>query len=258
MKRGFFPFPIALAALALVPAVSPLEIAAGGLPGFGEIVQANSRVRYIDAGITQIIAEQGRGREVYRGRYRADERGRFRIDYRKPSPQIVVFDGKRLLWYFPESKTLYEMRGGATVHSRPAANPLHGIIGPAGEVGRRFEPRFEGRRGYGFFKSGYSFSLRDRARNERFSILVDAKSLAIVEKTVRDGEGVEVVREVYEDYRMIDGIPFPARVTVSARTASGIVKNLTEYDHISLNGRIDASIFGLNIPANAVRKKLHE
>jgi len=255
MKRGFFTSLVALASLALIPAVSPKGIAAGGPPGFGEILRANSRVRCIDAGITQVITEQGRGREVYRGRYRADEMGRFRIDYRKPSPQIVVYDGKRLLWYFPVRKTLYEMRSGAAGRSRPAANPLQHL---SGEIEKRFESRFEGRKGYGFFKSGYSFSLRDRARDERFSILVDAKNLAIVEKTVRGEEGVEMVREAYEDYRTIDGIPFPARVTVSARTASGIVKNLTEYDHISLNGKIDASIFRLDIPESAVRKKLHE
>ncbi len=246
---------IALASLVYAPAVFPQGIAAGEPPRFREIIDANSGVRSIDARITQRIAEQGRGRETYRGRYRADGRGRFRIDYNEPSAQIVVYDGTSLLWYFPKRNTLYEMKGGAAGRSKPAVNPLQSV---SGDVEKRFEARFDGKKRYGLFKQAYSFSLRDRLRNESFSILVDANQLAIVEKTVRDGRGAEIVRELYEEYRTINGILFPARVTVSARTASGIVKNLTEYHKILLNGKIDETIFRLDVPRNALRKKLHE
>lgn len=255
MKKGFLPACVVLASLLYAPAAIPQGVAADGPPSFREIIEANSGVRSIDARITQRIAEQGRGRETYRGRYRADGRGRFRIDYDRPSAQIVVFDGTSLLWYFPGSNTLYEMKGGAAGRSRPAVNPFQYL---SGDVEKRFESRFGGKKGYGFFKSGYSFSLRDRRNDESFSILVDAKRLAIVEKTVRDARGAEIVRELYEEYRMINGILFPARVTVSARTGAGIVKNLTEYDNISLNRKIDETIFRLDVPRNVLRKKLHE
>ncbi len=247
----------AVLALALaVPIAAPRAASADDAAAlFREVARAHAKIRAIDAEITQYIAEPGRPREIFRGRYRADDRGRFRIDYTVPSRQIVRSDGKVFEWYYPDDRLLYYAESADGGRKGPGFNPLGGI---EGELESRFELSGGGWRLYGFFRRARVYHLKDRHSGVDIEVRVDPAMKAVISKTVRDRRGYEILKESYEAYRAIGGIYFPSRVSVTARTARGITSNVTDYGRVSLNGTIPDAVFRADYPRGVTRKRLHE
>jgi outer membrane lipoprotein-sorting protein len=222
---------------------------------FADIVRQNSRISSIDSEITQHIRTGNASAEVYAGRYRADAAGRFRIDYRLPSKQVVLNDGASLYWYYPNDRLLYKIGRRAGVAPAGGVNPLGEY---ADRLSSRFRVRYEGRRLYGFFTPAYSFTLEDRESNVTLSIVIEVRRRVLLSRCVTDRDGVEIMKETYEGYEMHGGIPFPSRVSVTARSPRGIVSNVTNYSRVSLNTPFPPSLFKLELPPNVISKQMYE
>ncbi len=222
---------------------------------FRAVAREHAKIRTIDAEITQYIAEPGRPREIFRGRYRADERGRFRIDYTVPSRQIVRSDGTVFEWYYPEERLLYYADAAGRPSARPGFNPLDGIDDG---IETRFALSGGGWRLYGFFKRARVYHLKDRQSGVDIEVRVDPAMKAVISKTVRDSRGYEILKETYEGYRTIGAIHFPSRVSVTARTARGITSNVTDYGRVALNGAIPGAVFRADHPRGVTRRRLDE
>jgi outer membrane lipoprotein-sorting protein len=243
---------LALAALLWAP---PSAVADDAAALFGAVAREHAKIRSIDAEITQYIRESGGPQELFRGRYRADERGRFRIDYTVPSRQVVRSDGKIFEWYYPDDRLLYYSEAASGDRKGPGFNPLDGIDG---ELETRFELSEGAWRLYGFFKRARVYHLKDRHSGVDIEVRVDPAMKAVISKTVRDRRGYEILRESYEGYRAIDGIWFPSRVSVTARTARGITSNVTDYGRVKLNGAIPDAVFRAEHPRGVTRRRLDE
>ncbi|HSV98495.1 MAG TPA: DUF4292 domain-containing protein [Spirochaetota bacterium] len=249
--------PHAVLALSLAALfAAPLAVAADETAVlFREVARAHAKILTIDAEITQYITEPGRGREIFRGRYRADGRGRFRIDYTVPSRQIVRSDGAGFEWYYPDDRLLYYAKAAGRGPARPGFNPLDGIDS---ELETRFELSGGAWRLYGFFKRARVYHLKDRQSGVDIEVRVDPSTKAVISKTVRDRRGYELLKETYEGYRAIGGIYFPSRVSVTARTAKGITSNVTDYGRVTLNGPVPDAVFRADHPRGVTRKRLYE
>jgi outer membrane lipoprotein-sorting protein len=110
---------------------------------------------------------------------------------------------------------------------------------------------------YGFFKFVHQFAVRDNKNGNTTDIYVDAKKLVVLSKITKDAQGMEIIKEIYEDYKNINDILVPARVNVFARAAAGVIRNTTEYSDIKLNYGIPDAIFRLNLPAGVEKKFLN-
>ena len=65
-----------------------------------------TQIRSIVATIDQLLV-QGTRTVRYQGHYVALAPGRFRIEYRRPEPQLVVSDGRRLWWEIPSRRKVW-------------------------------------------------------------------------------------------------------------------------------------------------------
>lgn len=222
---------------------------------FKKIIKENSKIQTIDSEITQYITVEQNPQEIYRGRYRADNQGRFRIDFTSPSEQLVLNDGRIFVWYYPKNKVLYQIERQGYASHNTGFNPMM-------EFSKEFEKRYDvlylGKHIYGFFKMAHLFIVRDKVKGIKLDIRIDAKMNTILAKTVRGENGIEIMKEIYEDYKLINSVNFPARVVVTARTKSGITKNVTEYSKIILNRNFSPSVFYMQFPANISRKRIYE
>lgn len=228
---------------------------ADNLSLFREIVKENSKIKTVEADIIQYIDTPGNSAEVYKGRYRADRRGRFRIDYKTPSTQIVVNNGKSLYWYYPKDKLLYKIGRRANIMRSPKISPLK-------EFAKNFEKNFRieylGKQLYGFFKIAHQFVISDKKGRLVTDIWVDVKKKVILAKIITDKDGDEVMKELFQEYKKIKNIFFPSRIDVYARTAGGITKNITKYNNVNLNSPFRNNIFKLNFPSDVKVRHLQE
>jgi outer membrane lipoprotein-sorting protein len=220
-----------------------------------EIVKESAKITSIDAQIEQYISAPGTGNEYYKGRYRSDSQGRMRIDYTVPSAQVVIHDGRSFYWYYPEDKLLYkiERRG----MERPAAGP-----DPLRDVAKDLESKFTveylGTHLHGFFTPAHYFLLKNTENGVTLDVLVDKGKKVVLLKTVRDARGTELVRESYDGYAQVGDAWFPSRVTVAARTAGGLTKNITVYTDVALNRGVPASLFIIDVPRDVIAKTISE
>jgi outer membrane lipoprotein-sorting protein len=222
---------------------------------FRRIIKENSKIQTIDSEITQYITVEQNPQEIYRGRYRADSQGRFRIDFSVPSEQLVLNDGRTFLWYYPGSKVLYQIERHGYASHNAGFNPM---IEFSKEFEKRYEVTYLGKQLYGFFNMAHLFIVRDKEKGIKLDIRIDAKMNTILAKVVRDEKGMEIMKEIYEDYKLINSVNSPARVVVTARTKSGITKNITEYSKITLNRNIPPAIFYMQFPVGITRKNIYE
>ncbi len=242
---------------------SAAALCAAAVPGFAgddlslfrEIVNEHAKITSIDAEIMQIIQTGKAEREIFRGRYRADAQGRFRIDYRTPSEQIVINDGRQFYWYYPPERLLYRIE-------RKEYAPARGGINPLGEFSAGFEKRFTvsraGRSLYGFFRVAERFIMKDNSTGAVLEIRADSGRKVLLDKTVRDARGREILKESYEEYARVGGAQFPMRITVSALTPKGVTVNMTRYSNVTLNSGIKSSVYSIAIPGNVTRRRLYQ
>ncbi|TAL29763.1 MAG: hypothetical protein EPN93_20710 [Spirochaetes bacterium] len=220
-----------------------------------EIAHEAAKITSIDAEIEQYISSPGTGSEYFKGRYRSDSLGRMRIDYTVPGVQVVIHDGVNFYWYYPDDKLLYKIeRRGA---ERPAGgfDPLRDV---AKDLDSKLSVEYLGTHLYGFFTPAHYFQLRNSENGVVMDVLVDKGKKAVLQKTVRDARGVELMRESYEGYARVGETWFPSRVTVVARSAGGITKNVTVYSALALNRGLAPGLFVLDLPRDVVAKTIHE
>jgi len=220
-------------------------------------IQRYQAIKTIDARITQHIIESGKETELYKGRYRARGNSMLRVDYDTPEPQVVLVKDGSLQWYYPEAGQLYYMDtpGPSSQNGNvPSVNPLQELLNKRAD---RFTIEYEGIHLYGLFRKARCFIMKDNRQGTTLEIWLHNDTLVPIRKIVCDRSGRELVRETYENYEKIDGILFPGRVEVLARTRDGIVRNITVYSRVQLNKPIDKGIFTLELPKDVVRKRLY-
>jgi len=220
-------------------------------------IQRYQAIKTIDARITQHIIESGKETELYKGRYRARGNSMLRVDYDTPEPQVVLVKDGSLQWYYPEAGQLYYMDTpgpSAQNGNVPSVNPLQELLNKRAD---RFTIEYEGIHLYGLFRKARCFIMKDNRQGTTLEIWLHNDTLVPIRKIVCDRSGRELVRETYENYEKIDGILFPGRVEVVARTREGVVRNITGYSRVQLNKPLDKGIFTLELPKDVVRKRLY-
>jgi outer membrane lipoprotein-sorting protein len=211
------------------------------------IIAGQNRIKTIDCTLSQLIYESGTSAS-YLGRFRADSKGRFRIDYTQPSRQTVLNTSNGLFWHMPESNTVFIIPSKGPSMSGPAARSIGSVIK---KIESNMDFKYLGVHMYGFFTTVHRFIMIDKKIGTKIEIIAGARDNIVLEKKVLDRDGYEVMREIYSDYTMVDGIHFPLRVDVYARTENGVTRSISRYRDIVLNGAIDDGVFRLKIPKNA-------
>lgn len=220
-------------------------------------IQRYQAIKTIDARISQHIIESGKETELYTGRYRASGNSMLRVDYRTPEPQVVLVKDGKLQWYYPEAGQLYYMDTPGSSGQKgnvPSVNPLQELLNKRAD---RFTIEYDGIHLYGLFRRARCFIMRDNIQGTTLEIWLHRNTLVPIRKIVRHRSGRELVRETYEKYEKIDGILFPGRVEVVARTRQGVVRNITDYSRVQLNKPLDKGVFTLELPKDVVRKRLY-
>ncbi len=220
-------------------------------------IQRYQAIKTIDARISQHIIETGKETALYEGRYRARGNTMLRVDYDAPEPQVVLVKDGALQWYYPEAGQLYYMdTPGASGQKGnvPSVNPLQELLNKRAD---RFTIEYDGIHLYGLFRRARCFIMKDNRQGTTLEIWLQQDTLVPIRKIVRDRSGRELVRETYEKYEKINGILFPRRVEVVARTREGMVRNITGYSRVQLNKPLDKGIFTLELPKDVVRKRLY-
>jgi outer membrane lipoprotein-sorting protein len=212
---------------------------------FRQLVEESTRISSIDAEIEQHITGANGSIELFKGRYRADSMGRFRIDYHIPYRQIVVNNGRILYWYYPDDKLLYTIGEDSGTVGNPGINPLREF---SSTLDKSIEINYLGRHLYGFFMFAHHFSLFVKGREVVIDLWIDAKKRVVLAKIVLNRAGQEILKEIYGDYKRCDGIYFPLRVDVYARTNSGITRNTTYYKNVRLNYKLRGAVFSIRFP----------
>jgi outer membrane lipoprotein-sorting protein len=220
-------------------------VRAENLSLFRQLVEESAKISSIDAEIEQHITGANRSIELFKGRYRADNMGRFRIDYHIPYQQIVLNNGRILYWYYPDDKLLYTIGEDSDTVGNPGINPLREF---SRELDKSIEVNYLGRHLYGFFMLAHHFSLLVKGREVVIDLWIDAKKRVVLAKIVLNRAGQEILKEIYGDYKRCDGIYFPLRVDVYARTNKGIIRNTTYYKNVSLNRKFKEGVFSIRFP----------
>ncbi|MCP4135744.1 MAG: hypothetical protein GY754_32550 [bacterium] len=221
---------------------------------FQRIVKESSKVKTIDADITQEIQESGSPIQVFKGRYRVDSKGRFRIDYNEPGKQIVLQNEKGLYWYYPDDNMVYQAKKEGA-ERKVQINPLSEFKKGLEE---RFEVRSIGKQVYGFFVIAERFVVIDKVKGDTILIWVEKEKNIVLKKILRDKNNREIMKEVYSGYKIINDINLPTVIDVSARTDRGITRSTTYYRNIRLNKKLAKKIFYMDFPSNVERRTFDE
>lgn len=215
---------------------------AGEEPAMESVINNYASFISIKASIVQHIFNPDKTYVKMSGDYSATGAGLMRIDYYYPSRQTVVNNPEGLFWYYPESEVLYSAKSG-DMNSESLPVFLKRVYREGEDLFRLY---YRGWRFYGLFNRAHIFDIRLKDGNT-FRIWADYKESFVLRRYLLDSSGREIVKEIYSDYREIDGIFIPAVIEVRARTASGTVRTLTEYSNIVINSSIDPSIFDFKI-----------
>ncbi len=227
----------------------PVVSATVGNDVFNQLVTESAKIKSVDCELTQYITERG-SMSQYNGRYRVNESGFFRIDYSRPVRQLVIKNDKGLFWYFPDDRNLFVIGERDRSHA-PGVNPLDDIIKHSGD---RFSVKYLGTHFYGFFNKAHHFMIQDKHKGLVFAIISDSEKKVVLEKIIKNSDGFELIKERYTRHKKINGIYFPHRVDVFARTDTGVTRNTTYYENIMLNADIPDHLFILKIPRGTVTK----
>lgn len=223
--------------------ITPLPAEDSGI--MENIINNYSRFSTISGSMVQHIINPDGSFERFSGDYAASGSGFIRIDYYSPSRQIVINNSKGLFWYYPDRDIVFFSKSG---DSRNESLPA--FLKSIGEKrGHDFLLKYEGRRFYRFFRRAhvYSINLKNGAR---IRVWVEPEGRYILRKYILDSAGREIVKELYSDYLESDGIYVPSVIEIHARTNSGIVRTLTEYSNVKINGVLKDSAFDFTIKSS--------
>ena len=208
-------------------------------PSFDKIVSDYNSIRTISASIKQQVYMPGGEVRYYSGEYYAESSGNLRIDYFLPARETVINNSSGFYWYIPERRTVYIQRG---------RNENTGFLTPA--LGRIIEGSaadlsvtYDGMEFYSFFKRAAVFSIKSVKSPLVIRVWTDPDGLYVLRKYVLDGQGYEIVREIYSGHVYTGGVYLPSAVEMFVRTASGIVHSYTSYSNIAVNSNLDSELF---------------
>ncbi len=221
---------------------------------FKRILKNNLGIKTVDASIEQMTI-RGEGVPVRsRGRFRAGSGGRFRIDYTRPEKQLVIYNGRDLRWYFPGDKLLYIYpgRGAGKV---PSFNPLEKY---RKEINGRFSIKYMGFSFYRLFRVVDLYRLREKNRKMDIFLWIDSEKETLLKRVLKDREGVEYMKEEFQDYIKVSGFSFPGSVEVMVRTDDGITTSITRYSNVVVNRLLREELFKMIVPAGVTRKIINE
>ena len=251
IKQRIFVMGVLLLAFSLIADDTPS--ASRDLFYFNECAKNLKKIVSVDAEISQYITENGGNQETFQGRFRALATGAYRIDYTVPEKQQVFYNGRTLSWYFPEQKILYR---SSAFHDAPVAA---GVMRQITERDMKSsDPVCTGPRRAGFFTTVTEYTFFNSEYGLKTSIWIDPEKKVLLRKTITSGDDYEISREVYSDYRGINGIFFPGKVEVLARAGTGVTESVTEYSAVILNGAIPETIFNPEIPGDVIIRNFHE
>jgi len=209
------------------------------------VIKNYSAFNSIQASIVQHIFNPDKSYFKMTGDYCATGSGFMRIDYIFPSRQIVINNSRGLFWYYPDKEVVYSAEsGGMKNESLPVF--LKRVYEDGGDL---FHLKYRGKRFYGFFSRAHIFDIKLKNK-VTFRVWVDYEGKYVLRKYLIDSSGREIVKELYSDYKEIDGIFVPSAIEVHARTSGGIVRTLTEYSNIVINRNINPSCFKFEIKEN--------
>lgn len=219
-----------------------------------DTVRQYKEIVTIDAFIEQSIKSPDNSLEIFKGRYRAQKSGTFRIDYSLPFPQQVLHTGRDLYWYYRDDNILYHIKNN-NYNLKPKYNPLHELR----EIfNKDFLIEYAGKHLYGFFAVAHNYIITSRKDDLIFDVWIDAKRKVVLAKIVKNRSDYEIIKELYQDYKLISGIYFPTRVDVFVRTKKGVLRNTTIYKNIKINRSLPQFLFQYSFPSNAIVKKLNQ
>lgn len=225
-----------------------------GISLFRNLVSESSRIKTIDAEIVQYIKEPGQPSELFNGRYRADNKGRFRIDYHYPFRQIVININDLLYWYYPDKKLLYHFGDKSGFTQNAKLNPLTEFLK---DFEKNFSVVYLGIHFYGIFTRAHHFLINNRKMDYNVNLWVEVKRKVVTAKVIRNKRGIELLKEIYTGYHSVDGIYFPSRIDVFARSKNGITRNSTRYNSIKLNRKLSGRIFKITFPPDVRNRYLN-
>ncbi len=221
---------------------------------FRRILNNNRGIKTVDATIEQLTI-RGEGVPVRsRGRFRSGSGGRFRIDYTRPEKQLVIYNGRDLRWYFPGDRLLY-IYPGSGAGKVPSFNPLEMY---RKDINRRFSIKYMGISFYRLFKVVDLYRLREKNRKLDIFLWIDSGKGILLKRVFKDREGVEYMKEEFQDYGKVSGFFFPGSVEVMARTTGGITTSITRYSNVVVNTLLREDLFKMVVPAGVTRKIINE
>ncbi len=237
------------------------------------IINNYSAFNSIEASIVQHIFNPDKSYYRMTGEYCATGAGLMRIDYIFPSRQIVINNSKGLFWYYPDREVVYSAASG---HMNNESLPV--FLKRVYEEGEDlFRLSYRGKKYYGFFSRAHVFDIKLKNKNT-VRVWADYEGKYILRKYLLDSSGREIVKELYSDYKKINGNKaldiyvmsprrspqpghadrnypgppgvVPSVIEVHARTSGGTVRTLTEYSNIVINKKINSSSFKFEIKQN--------
>ncbi len=213
-----------------------------------------SGLRSYTADIKQTVSGSDGGREEFEGRITVSSGGCMNILYEKPAVQRVVCDGHALYWYFPESGDLFLYSGAAA--EKTGLLKGNGTSLPGRGFLNIMDYRYEGMTFYGLFNRAHVFSVTNRKEGNRILVWFDYSGSKPVRKIIHDKNGREIIRETYDRYSLVKGIPLPGRIILYARGKGGIVKTVTEYTNYRVNISPSDELFKFRILRTMKVKKI--
>lgn len=215
----------------------------GGENIFRKIVEDYLSVKTIKASIVQYIYPEDGSTEIYSGYYFASSGGHIRIEYLKPEKQVVVVNNSGLYWYYPERKLLFfseKKKGGMS------SVPILMDIIPAESL-KGVEVIKTGRRFYSLFKMADVYSITSLKNKTVITLWVDPFAGIIKRKVISDDSGREMIIEEYKTHTLVKGVYIPAKIELTARTFTGVVQTVTEYENLVINSPIDKDVFKFKV-----------
>ncbi|HPS59132.1 MAG TPA: hypothetical protein PK514_13590 [Spirochaetota bacterium] len=208
-------------------------------PTFDRIISDYNSIRTISASINQQVYMPGGEARYYSGDYSADSSGNLRIDYYSPAREIVINNSSGFYWYIPGSKTVYVKKGAHGDTGFPAPSLGKIIEGNAADL----SVTYEGREFYSFFKRAAVFTIKSAKSPMVIRVWTDPGGLYVLRKYVLDGNGYEIIREIYSGHINTGGVYLPSAVEMFVRTGSGIVHSYTAYSNIAVNIKLNSELF---------------
>lgn len=210
-----------------------------GAPSFDKIISDYNSIRTISASIKQQVYMPGGEVRYYSGEYYAGSSGNLRIDYFLPARETVINNSSGFYWYIPDRKTVYVKKGEGrdTDFLNPSINRI--IEGRASDL----SVTYEGREFYSFFKRAAVWRITSAKSPMTIRVWTDTDGLYIIRKFVLDGNGYEIVREIYSGHVYTGGVYLPSGVEMFVRTSSGIVHSYTAYSNFAVNIKLNSELF---------------